>query len=362
MDVKNVKKNRKESGKRKSTCEVFLIWKIMNKDVLQLIVSFLNQQPYHALMLSMVNRQLYHIMSCQAVWNTFYFEILHREMNMRKSKYLKRLRELWLFMQGDARRVIRLVFSKHCEVCGCKHGHFVSKTLLKRTCKKCLNENLMSNGKLFFQYGINYFDIVEVVHRAQGLVLPGSCFHANYIRKCREIQMSKQSSVKAMLVRELRQYKECDHMNLVFFWKPDLERILQIKMDDEESKQLERWKAAQILSSAMIRLANSCIVHFLRGEINNQPFWKDPLSQVLAKKQRMIENMRVYYRLKLPRMFIPGGPWYALPYYGKKTIDFWWKPSYDASVWGKIRQILLESKCLVMQRSPMENILMFVDV
>lgn len=366
--VKITKKNKHESRKRQEgSKEQYFFWKLMNRDILQIIMGFLSQQPYHALMLSMVNRQLHETMSCAPMWYTFYFEILHREMNLRKSKYLKRMRELWLFLQGDAKRVIQILFSKHCQVCGSKYGHFVSKTLLKRTCKRCLNENLISNGKLFFKYGINYFDIAEKIYRGQGLLLPGSCFHVDYIRKCRDIQASKPMSLKALpcqgvsLVKELRQYKECDHMNLVFFWKPDIEKIMQIKMEEEEKKQVERWKAAQTLTAVIIRLANSCIVHCFKGGIND-PFWNDPLSHVLAKKQKMIENMRSYYRLKLPRMFIPGGPWYALPYYGKKTIDFWWKPSYDATIWANIRQILLESKCLVMQRSPMENILMYVDL
>jgi len=350
---------------QKTSKECFLL-KILNKDVLQLIVSFMSQKPYQALMLSMANRALYQTMSCKQMWCTFYFQILEREMNMMKSKYLKRMRELWLFMQGDAKGVIRILFSKHCEVCGSRHGHFVSKTLLKRICKRCLNQNLVSNGKLFFQYGMSYFDIVEKVYQGQGLVLPGSCFHADYIRKCREIQLSKENSSKEkdnkIMLKELKQYKECEHMNLVFFWKPDLEKILRINMIEEEREQIRRWKAAQILSAAIVRLANSCIIKCFKCDKNDSPFWNDSLAHVLAKKQKLIENMRSHYRLKLPRMFIPGGPWYALPYYGKKTIDFWWKPLYDASVWAKIRQILLESKCIVMQRSPMENILMFVDV
>jgi hypothetical protein len=112
--------------------------------------------------------------------------------------------------------------------------------------------------------------------------------------------------------------------------------------------------AAQFLTAQCIRLANKRFSFISKKMMNT---WKDGLT-----KMEKIEKAKSYYQLRLPKIWIPGGPFYS--YYEqsspRRLTDFWWRPGFGFTYFNYINKCII-GECMrsILTRGKVENILMF---
>lgn len=282
----------------------------------------------------MVNKTLYKWFSCKKWWDSYYSWVLANEKKMRVSRYVRRLQEMDRITVGDKRKCICLVFGKRCQFCGTRYGHHLLKSLEMRTCKKCMTFRLISNGVLYFQYGLSFYDFVEYFIEKGGRILDAKCIEGG-IRKSR----NKDNIVK------IKQYEEASDLHSYFLWRKDMELILNIDFVQLERIQRERVAAAQLLSACMIRLN----LELKKSKINEK-------KKQFFLNERRAEKLRPYCKIKLPKCWMPGGAFYS--YYDlkstRKLSDFWWRPTFNYPRFELIKSLLEKNKLDTLKKGMVE--------
>ena len=146
--------------------------------------------------------------------------------------------------------ILRLCYGLRCEVCHCRFHHHVNQHLKKRICTQCKQDNFISNRVLYFRYGLNASEIVSEF----GHLLCYTGLHS-YSRTNELFEMSRQEIDMEVLHNATKNSKHT--RSLMFFWKPDLERIFDLER--ERKRQITRVNAAKLLS-ARVRAFHVTIV------------------------------------------------------------------------------------------------------
>jgi hypothetical protein len=295
-------------------------------DLLSIVMKNLSHSPLSMVLFSMTSKDTFNRLQSEKWWETFYEWVIDHERSLKISKYLRRLNDVSHVTKIPKR--LCLVYSKQCQFCGNKYGHHLLRVLGIRSCKQCIASKLVSNGTLYFRYGLSYYDFIEKYAADGGRIVDSICID--------KVIWRQRNGDNALLYMQLRQYEEACDLHCIFFWKEDMERILGIKLNELESKQIERILAAQFLSTRLIRLSNTILDQ------------KNPESSRLRKmrKQSYKERLRPYCRLKVPRVWMPGGAFYS--YYDlnspKKLTDFWWRPGFNFERFENVKRILNEGQ------------------
>ena len=134
-----------------------------------------------------------------------------------------------------ALRVARLRASKCCGMCGSKNKHLQVWGLGMRVCGPCMKENLVSGAALFHDYGVDFNRISER--------LAGKVFYFRHDYRPKQLA--------SFVTHNPVDFRTENAHSMVFFWRPHLERVVDLAEFRRKIKDPARIAAAQRLSSAV---------------------------------------------------------------------------------------------------------------
>ena len=182
-------------------------------DVVARICFHLESSPAHVfLMINVVRGLIRHLDSDW--WGVFWFG--HRAYLMGR-KYGGRhfyLRDGALGLRIRPihySHVLRLVYVLRCECCGARWHTKICHVVQKRLCRLCIQDNFVSNRVLYVRYGLDCNKVLD----KWGQLL-------SYVGKRRYRFGEKDLKI---LTRDPLDFQNPD---LIFIWKPDLERLYQL--------------------------------------------------------------------------------------------------------------------------------------
>ena len=139
-------------------------------DIMLNILSYLCNRPFHLIILYLSSKHA--LLSMDPMWEILFEHILMHQRALKKSRYFKAL----VYLQNYLRipKTVSVVFGKACQICGAHTDHRLVKALHSRICKSCAAQNFISNGTLFFEYGISFIDVVRDYSEGGGIIIPAS--------------------------------------------------------------------------------------------------------------------------------------------------------------------------------------------
>lgn len=117
--------------------------------------------------------------------------------------------------------VMRLVYSKQCEMCHSRKFQSVDNKLKMRLCWLCKQDNYVSNWKLYYEYGLSAHNIVHAYGR--------------FIRYTPLHRFRQNDEETCSTYQHFGKY-------IMLFWKPDLVKCYDL----EQSRMIQRRKLAAI--------------------------------------------------------------------------------------------------------------------
>jgi hypothetical protein len=138
-------------------------------------------------------------------------------------------------LAGHALREARLNFGARCGLCGDKSKHVPVWGLGIRVCSKCLKENLVSGAALFHECGFDF--------NQRATELSGKVFYF------REAFRPKQ--LAALLSHNPVDFRQDGLRFHVFFWRPHLERVVDLEALRRQHRDPARAEAARRLTGAV---------------------------------------------------------------------------------------------------------------
>ena len=345
--IKHVCKVPKRQQFKKPKSQVNL-FSLLSNDILGIVLYFLEKTPHNIIIFSLVNQKIKKYFESNNYWDILLQNLTQRELKMKKSKYLKRIVEYQKYSFFDSKMTIRLVFGKQCQFCGCSYGHFLMKSLMIRTCKHCVENNMISNGTLYFRYGLSYFDMMELYEKKGGLIIPTSCFENKAEKKNNQIIKNVFNKREPLWYEQnIQQLYECDFKDYIFFWKPDIERIFG-NLDYFEKNHQIRTKSAKILTAACLRIIQRR--NYKVSKTNEK-------QQFIPSKLCISEYLRPYFKIQIARIWIPGGPLYAnIQNAHSLKSEMWWRKECGVELYNKNQEIILKAKRTILSRGTVENI------
>lgn len=130
-------------------------------------------------------------------------------------------------------RRARLYHGQRCGCCGARRTHHPVWGLGCRVCSSCLKQNLISSASLFFEYGFEF-------HKHLSEIL-GRVFYFTYSSSSRFVLYN--------LSHNPVDFRKGTRENLVFSWKPHLERV--VDLGASKARRAERAAAACRLAAAV---------------------------------------------------------------------------------------------------------------
>ena len=146
------------------------------------------------------------------------------------------------------RKAFALVCVDRCGMCGCRHRHDVYWSLGMRVCKLCVEDNTVSSWELVSKYGVHYYDIIRDI--------TGKVFYFFLPAVLSEQRMSFHAALGIHMTGK---------WNLLMFWRPHLERVLDLPALYQEQ---QRRRVAALLFCALLRRKR---VNALRQEHAKHP-------------------------------------------------------------------------------------------
>jgi hypothetical protein len=188
--------------------------------------------------------------------------------------------------------VARIESATHCGLCGAKHKLLQVWGLGMRVCSACMKDNLISGAALYHDYGINFHHHAE---RLQGTVYYFRC----NLRVKELIKSLTRNPVDFSL----------ENCSAVFFWKPHLQKVVDLDAARANIKCPARIAAAQKVSAAFralyVRLflaqisrSTSKICHGFhiaaeaQHRVKSGPYTLHPLS--FAQRMQILEYLHKY--------------------------------------------------------------------
>ena len=132
--------------------------------------------------------------------------------------------------------VFRLVYGMFCNHCGCRYHHKIFDPYNMRLCNLCLRENHVSNVVLWKDYGLG---LEEIGLHYKELVRYMALTHYT-----KEKELTK-------FTRDPRDYAARKTSKMIFFWKPDLCRF--IDLDARAVEHRRKLDAVSVLKNVFKR-------------------------------------------------------------------------------------------------------------
>lgn len=146
------------------------------------------------------------------------------------------------------RKAFALFCVDRCGLCGCRHRHDAYWSLGMRVCQLCMAENTISCWELVDKYGVHYYDIMRDI--------TGKVFYFMLASSPRENRMAFQTA---------KSFHVTCKWNLMMFWRPHLEKILDLPALYQDQKR--RRAGAEVLCALLRRQR----VNVLRCEHSKHP-------------------------------------------------------------------------------------------
>ena len=138
-------------------------------------------------------------------------------------------------LADHALRSARLEFARCCGLCGEKNKHVQVWGLGKRVCSKCMKENHISAAALFHEYGFDF--------NSRAADIAGSVFYFREAFRPRQLA--------ALVTHNPVDFKHESAHSLVFFWRPHLEKVLDLPALRRQHRDPARALAAQKITGAV---------------------------------------------------------------------------------------------------------------
>jgi hypothetical protein len=156
-------------------------------------------------------------------------------------------------LAAHALRTARMYLCDRCGFCGDKTRNVQVWGLGRRVCAACLKDNLVSGAALYHEYGVDFNR-----HAAQ---LAGRVF---YFR-----ELLRRDHLASLLTHNPVDLRQESAQSLVFFWRPHLERVLDLPALRRAHRDPARREAASRLTGAVralrVRLFLAQRAKYVRG-------------------------------------------------------------------------------------------------
>ena len=215
-------------------------------DTWLLICSHFFHSPHHVFRLMVASRGVWEALRKHPVWwDTFYQRVFLYHSVLSQSAYCKQLHHFTDHV--DKKLVLKLLFVRVCETCGARQGHTLIRPLMARLCSLCLQPRLVSNRVLLRRYGLHFSDFLIPYHEGGGVLIA----HRQHLKKNLHGNSSLLWLTCDPLDFETRKFEHALGFKheLLFFSVRDLERILGLRLAQEEQRHAERLWALDRLSS-----------------------------------------------------------------------------------------------------------------
>jgi hypothetical protein len=266
-------------------------------------------------------------------WKQYYEWVMSYQMGLRHSNYFYKLKQLYSL--EDKKIALCLVFNHKCYFCGTRFGHRVFRPMMVRTCQPCLAKNLVSNISLELRYGMSFADFIELYKLKKGTVIPLDGFQCN-LRKALMTLSDPDDKCHHEFVRFPFYHPKG---TIFYFFKRDIENILNVKLDTQEHMQNERKEAAQFLSARFRRLANT--TNITQRCVNVRE---------IASCNEKYDKFRKSFFLDVSRFWVPGGPMYSCKcQYAKKENGgfLYYRPGFNLQMVQGIGEILSKEQIAI---------------
>jgi len=260
---------------------------LVSNDAWLLVCMHLEYSPHTVFRLMMTCRSTLSAFqnASEAWWVEFFEKIKRYQGSLKHSNFLKRLELLHQHQHWDKKNInnnlnscrdaLLGLFAPRCHYCGTRFGHRLLRPFLIRTCADCLKANAISNNVLELRYGLSFSDFLEVYAKEGGFLLPLDSFRLKakaltclsndeldacyYIHKGKKNTTNKQPATTTAATAATHT-KSVKSNVLYFFWKPDIERILGLNLEQRLLIYMqERKQAVSVLSAYFQRHSESAL-------------------------------------------------------------------------------------------------------
>jgi len=195
----------------------------------------LDSNPRHVFMMICAVKGLGEIMSDS--WWEAYWRRHQAKLAMKRHcpHWYLRTDSLGILRHALYRPLLTLVYAKHCSLCGCRYRHSINHQLKIRICNTCGQDSLLSNAALYFEYGIEFTEIVAKYE-------PFVKFFPMHDYKPSEIATLSRNPIDVM---------PCVTRQMVFFWRPDVAAIYDLPV--MRAAQIDKISKLNVLKAALKR-------------------------------------------------------------------------------------------------------------
>jgi len=204
----------------------------LSPDNWALVCSFLHREPRKIFMLLCAVKGL----QFNDAWWATYWE-RHRAFNSTRKHRAHFYLGYEPVRPGQCKTLLRLVYGMFCSRCGCRFRHTIFERFRMRVCAECLRDNHISNVVLWFEYGLP-LEAIAAEFR-------------HYVRH-HPLQAYKCPNEILCLTRNPLDIEFKGVRKMVFFWKPDLERLFDFEA--LRAAQVLRVSALNVLKAAFKRV------------------------------------------------------------------------------------------------------------
>ena len=171
--------------------------------------------PRKVFMLMCTLKDLNAYISGNEVWWRVYWQ-RHQKLLMRtewRRHWYLRADSIWLLRPVLYEQLLKLVYSTHCSMCGCRYGHSINHHIKIRICRTCKQDHFISNAVLYYEYGIEFKEIIE---------------HWEPFVKFLPIHAYKPAEI-VTLSRNPIDVAPSVTREMVFFWLPDIASLYDMR-------------------------------------------------------------------------------------------------------------------------------------
>ena len=298
-------------------------WDLPNDVWLQIGMN-LDHAPHAIFRLMMTNRLMRALFSPYSIagntrggeedwWRAFFDRVCAYQSGLKHSRFIKRIRachDRFLPFNNDSAEVapsmyaviLRCIFSPRCEGCGARFGHRVLLPFAVRVCARCLRAHSISNHALELHFGVEFPEFLDRYMLTGGLLVPIDAFPSHRNRMGQAIARLSHRPCDLRLVRA----PSSAQRKLVFFWRPDVENVLGIPLQQMAVMHDVRLGAARRLTAAVRRC---CMTRFFLRVMSQTapPICSDVMGVARGTVGRIYQSMRVRMPLEAhPPDWIPG--------------------------------------------------------
>ena len=197
----------------------------------------------------------------EAWWVELFNKIKRYQGSLKHSNFLKRLEHLQVQQKLPCCEILRGIFTPRCNFCGTRFGHRMLQPFAIRTCAECMRANIISNSVLESRYGLSFSDFLEEYAMEGGFLVPLDSFRfrVKALHCLSDDKLDTRYCISKNASRRGAARVEVRFNTLYFLWRPDIERILGLRLEARLSLVEERKQAVSVLSAYFRRASEAAL-------------------------------------------------------------------------------------------------------